>query len=187
MLTEEESLSNSNTVDVDIDQENTMNTGTIRSSSVNTELVSCVSHGGAISSVVNNQNQDLTDSKNDISISNDHAVSILDNSNVAFAISSNESNLSHQRSLQSRKTENNISSTPKKFCKVKQHHSTSINLTKRKTLYCKMSIVFAILLTTGCSLIPIILYYANLAGNNVPIDPEYSQERNTSRAKVHTY
>ena len=48
-----------------------------------------------------------------------------------------------------------------------------------------MSIVFAILLTTGCSLIPIILYYANLAGNNVPIDPEYSQERNISRAKVH--
>ena len=50
-----------------------------------------------------------------------------------------------------------------------------------------MSIVFAIFLTTGCSLIPIILYYANLDGNNVPIDPEYSQERNASRAKVHIH
>ena len=106
--------------------------------------------------------------------------------NVAFAISSNEHNPSHQRSLQNGKTENNVVLIPKKFCKVKQYHSTSINLTKRKTLCCKILIVFGIFFTTGCSLIPIILYYANLAGNNVPIDLEYSQERNTSRAKVHT-
>ena len=129
MLTEEESLSNSNIVDVDIDQENTMNTSTIRSSGANAELVSCVSQGNAISSVVNNQNQNLADTKDGIGTSNDHAVSISDNSNVVFAISSNESNLSHQRNLQNGKAENNVASIPKEFCKVKQYHSTSIYLT----------------------------------------------------------
>ena len=189
MLTEGESPSNSNTVDVDTDQESVMNACTVKGSSMNIDI-SCVVHNDAICSVVNNQIQDLTDTKDDISTSNDHAVSVLDNSNVAYAISPNGGNLSHQRSsgsiLQNGKTENNVTSTPKNFCKVKQYHSTSINLTKRKTLCCKMSIVCAILLTTGCFLIPIIIYYANLAENNVPIDLEYLQERNTSRAKVHS-
>ena len=191
MLTEEELLSSSNTVDVDNDQESVMNACTVKGSSMNID-VSYVVHNDANSSVVNNQIQDLTDTKDDISTSNDPAVNILGNSNVTFAMSTNGSNLSHQRSVgsisQNGKTENNVvASTPKNSCKVKQYRSTSVNLTKRKTLCCKMSIVFAIFFTTGCCLIPIIIYYANLAENNVPVDLEYSQERNTSRAKVHIY
>ena len=156
MLTEE-SLNNSTAVDIDIDQESTSSTNTVKSSSKNTELVSCVAQNDTTSSVVNNQNQDLTDTKDDISSSNDPAVSMLVNSNAAFAISSNGSNPSHQGSVRSTsqngKTESKVASFPKTFCKVKQYHSTSINLTKRKTLRCKMLIAFAIYFTTRCSLI----------------------------------
>ena len=189
MLTEE-SLSDSNTLDVDNDQESVMNPCTVKGSSMNID-VSCVVHNDTLSSSANNQNQDLANTKDDISTSNDPAVSMLDNSNVAFAMSTNGSNFNHQRSVgnisQNGKTKYNVVSTYKNFSEGKQYRSTSVNLTKRKTLCCKMSIVFAVLFTIGCCLTPIIIYYANLAGNNVPIDPEYSQERNTSRAKVYSY
>ena len=67
MLTEEELLSNSNTVDVDNDQESVMNACTVKGSSMNID-VSCVVHNDAISSVINNQNQDLTDTKDDMAL-----------------------------------------------------------------------------------------------------------------------
>ena len=184
----EESLSNSNIDDIDIDQESLMNASTIKSNNINPEPVSCDNDSISSVTVVNNPYQHLTDTKNDISTSNDPAVGIFSNSTVAFTLSSNENLLSHQKSAvsfsQNGNTDNAVASSSKTCYKVKQYRSISVSLAKHKTLCCKISTVIAICFTTGFSLIPIILYYANLTGNIVPTDLEYSQERNTSRAKV---
>ena len=79
------------------------------------------------------------------------------------------------------------SSIPKELSKsnkVKQYRTGSIRLTKSHAVCCKILIGFAICCTTGCSLVPIIFYYASQIVNNVPTRPEYSHNRNTSTAKV---
>ena len=144
----------------------------------------CITHLDDIFSVANDQ----TDINHDVnSTLNDTSLNItIDNSNVSSDTGSNESNLSHIKSI-SQYEKNEDTSIPKKLSnskKMKQYHPTSTALTKRHALYCKISIIIAICCTTGFSLLPMIFYYVSQIGNNAPTAPEYSHERNSSTAKV---
>ena len=183
MWTDKESSNNSNPVDLDLDQETTMNACQVENSSMYPDKL-CVIHLD-ISPAVNNQN-DIANSTSD-----DSSINVTrDNSNVVFSTGSSESILSHQRSNKSI-SENksaegtSLSKEVSKSKKVKQYRSTSIALTKSHALCCKLSIVFAICCTTGLSLMPIIFFYVSqIVNDDVPTGPEYSHERNTSTAAV---
>ena len=144
----------------------------------------CVMHLDNISPAVNNQNDIANSTSDDCSIN-----ITADNSNVVFSTGSSESIVSHQRSNKSISENKSVedaslSKEVSKSKKVKLYRSTSIALTKSHALCCKLSIVFAICCTTGLSLMPIVFYYVSQIGNDVPIGPEYSHERNTSTATV---
>ena len=170
-MTDKESLNKLDPVGIDLDQETITNTCQVED---NGNL-------DDISSVANDQadiNYDVNSTSDGSSLN-----ITVDNSKVASDTSSNESNLSHIKSI----SQNEDASIPKKLPKskkVKQDHPTSTALTKSHALYCKISIIIAICCTTGFSLLPIVFYYVSQIGNNVPTDPEYSHERNTSKTKV---
>ena len=94
----------------------------------------------------------------------------------------------HRRSiLRNENTENNVASIPKEpnvKNKMKHHRSRSIDLIKHNVLCCRMFIVFAMCCVIGCSLMPIIFYFAAQRGENVITYPEYSHVINTSSAEV---
>ena len=148
----------------------------------------CVIHLDDISPVV--KDQSLTGIKYNVNNTlDDPSSNIICNSEVTIAIGSSGSNLSHLKNISQNENvvDTSISKEFSKSKKVNQYRSTSIALTKSHALCCKLSIVFAICCTTGCSLMPIFFYYVSQIGNDVPTGPEYSHERNSSTAKVYYY
>ena len=175
MLTDKKLL---NTVGINLDQKTITNTCQVEDSGISPCL-------DDISPVANDQ----TDINHDINITlDDSSLNItVGNLNIATDTGSNGNNLSHIKNV-SQNENNEDTSIPKKLSnskKVKQYRSTSIALTKSHSLCCKISIVVAICCTTGFSLLPIVFYYVSQIGNNTPTVPEYSHERNTSKAKVY--
>ena len=170
-MTDKESLNKLDPVGIDLDQETITNTCQVEDNG-NLDDISSVANDHA------DINHDVNSNSDDSSLN-----ITVDNSKVASDTSSNESNLSHIKSI----SQNEDASIPKELSnskKVKQHRSTSIFLTESHALYCKISIVIAICCTTGFSLLPIVFYYVSQIGNNVPTGPEYSHEKNTSKAEV---
>ena len=179
-MTDIESLTN---YDPDLDQENVINTNQVEDSSINPDDPYVI-HLTDIPPVANDQteiNHDINSAFDDSSMNK-----TVGNSKVAFITSSNRSHQKSKKSISQDKNTEDIS-IPKKLSKskqVKQYHPTSTTLTKNYVLCCKLSIAFAICCTTGFSLMPIYLYYVSQIGNNAPIAPEYSHERNTSTTNV---
>ena len=153
VLTDKESSLN-NSVDIDLDQETTTNTNQVESSSIHLDHNFDV-HLNDISPVLNKQ-KDIDHDVNSTSDDSSTKITLNNSSKVAFTVDSNESNLSHQRSMSQN---NNTEDIPRK-----QYRSPSIALTKSHALCCKLSIVVAICCTTGCSLLPIVLYYVSQFG-----------------------
>lgn len=84
-------------------------------------------------------------------------------------------NLSHQRYRS--QDENTEFSTMRE-----SRHS--ISLQSHNALCCKLSIVFAVCCIFVCFLVPFILYYVSQTTDNDEMNAEYSNEKNTSSAKV---
>ena len=75
--------------------------------------------------------------------------------------------------------ENTKNSVPSSASKKKKQGRLNGN-----ALCSKVLVIFGVCCITGCFLIPVIFYYVNKAQNIGEIDPEFSNEKNTSAAKV---
>ena len=202
-MTDEDSLSNSDPISIDLDQETIINTSQVEDSDMNPDDPCVITHVDDTHPVV--YDQSLSDLECDISNTSDNPAMNMDGKmNVTFSVreygsinSSNNisdkiintdnaarSNLDHPRNiLQNESAGNNVASILNNQ-KAEQHNSTSTDLTKHNALCCKMLIVFAMFCIITCSLMPIVLYYVTQLGEREITVLEYSNDRNISNAKV---
>ena len=96
--------------------------------------------------------------------------------------------LQNQRrfSLGDKKRDTEIVLTPRRpsITNKMKYTLSSTSLAITTVLHYKVLMVIAVCFITGCYLMPIALYYISQAGADAGIDPQFSHERNTSKAKV---
>ena len=202
-MTDEDSLSNSDPISIDLDQETIINTSQVEDSDMNPDDPCVITHVDDTHPVV--YDQSLSHLECDISNTSDNPAmnmdgkmkvtfsvreygSINSSNNISDKITNTDnaarSNLDHPRNiLQNKSTGNDVASILKNQ-KAEQHNSTSTDLTKQNALCCKMSIVFVMLCIITCSLMPIVLYYVSQLGEREITDLKYLHARNISNAKV---
>ena len=198
-LMDEESLSNSDPIGTDLDQETMTNTSQVEDSGVN-QGDPCVTH---LDEVVNDQSlSDLecgisnTSDNPDMNTSGKMKVTFTAGVNGNMTHSNNISNkvvnttntarssLGHPRSiLQNKSTGSNVASNLESR-RAEQYDTTSADLNKNNAHCCKLSIVFVMFCIIGCSLMPIAFYYVSQLGEKEITHLEYSHKKNTSSAKV---
>ena len=202
-MTDEDSLSNSDPISIDLDQETIINTSQVEDSDMNPNDPCVITHLDDTHPVV--YDQSLSDLECDISNTSDNPAMNMDGKmKVTFSVreygsinSSNNisdkitnidnatrSSLDHPRNiLQNKSTGNDVASILQNQ-KAEQHNSTSTDLTKQNALCCKMSIIFVMFCIITCSLMPIVLYYVSQLEGKERTVLEYSNDRNISNAKV---
>ena len=130
----------------------------------------------------------FVESSNDHSITtkpnrmeNDSGISALDDM-IINANKTTEDNLNHQRCIsQDEGMENIVTLMPKK---KKIHRNTNSGCLYGNDICCKVSVIFGVCCIIICYLIPITLYYVGQARGDPETGLEFSQEINTSTAKV---
>ena len=132
--------------------------------------------------------QIFVESSNDHSITtkpnrmeDDSGISALDDM-IINANKTTEDNLNHQGCIsQDEGMENIVTLMPKR---KKIHHNTNSGCLYGNDMCCKVSVIFGVCCIIGCYLIPITLYYVGQARGDPETGLEFSQEKNTSAAKV---
>ena len=91
-------------------------------------------------------------------------------------------NLNHQRCIsQNEGIENDVALMP---LRKKIQCNISSESLRGNAFCCKVFVIFGVCSIIGCYLIPVIFYYAGQIRGNPETNPEFSDEKNTSTAKV---
>ena len=97
-------------------------------------------------------------------------------------INAAKDNLNHQRCIsQNEGIENDVALMP---LRKKIQRNISSESLRGNALCCKVFVIFGVCSIIGCYLIPVTFYYVGQARGNPETNPEFSNEKNTSTAKV---